>query len=464
MARTMMRHKDVDQDLWADAIKTAVYIKDRVTSRAPPVGKTPHELWTGNKPDVSHMRVFRSTCWVVLHKSHVDGKFGDKATKCIFVGYPDGSKAYKVMLDDGKVVKARSVVFSENISSKAADVPEDSPVDEVVEGETGLDAGSDDQDVDAEEDQDVDAEDDGEDNQQDDCSDKSADDNQGSAGSQDTLRWSSRSRRPPVEYWRPVSLVAHEAPTTYGQAVQGQESTKWRAAMDREMDSIRKNKTWRLTDRPVGRRVHKGKWIYKVKDALDKVGNNTTRNKARLCFMGNRQIKGLDFNETFAPVAKFTTIRCILAMTAANGWELHQIDVKTAFLNGDLEEEVYMEQPEGYVDPTYPGKVCRLLQALYGLKQAPKMSYAKLDAFFKSQGCDNIDPDACLYLMMDDGEIIIVLVYVDDLLLVGSSMEAIDKIKKALRKRFEMKDLGEAKVILGLEIMRDKTLGILKLS
>ena len=87
----------------------------------------------------------------------------------------------------------------------------------------------------------------------------------------------------------------------------------------------------------------KGKWVYKVKDELDKVGNNTTRHKARLYFMGNRQIKGLDFNETFARVAKFTTIRCILAMTAANGWELHQMDVKTAFLNGDLDEEVYVE-------------------------------------------------------------------------------------------------------------------------
>ena len=131
----MMRHKDVDQDLWADAIKTAVYIKDRVTSRAPPVGKTPHELWTGNKPDVSHMQVFGSTCWVVLHECHVDGNFGDKAAKGIFVGYPDGSKAYKVILNDGKVVKARSVVFFENNSSKVADVPEDSPVDEVVEGD-----------------------------------------------------------------------------------------------------------------------------------------------------------------------------------------------------------------------------------------------------------------------------------------------------------------------------------------
>jgi len=369
MARTMLRHKDVDQDLWADAIKTAVYIKNRVTSRALPVGKTPHELWTGNKPDVSHMRVFGSTCWVVLHKSHIDGKFGDKVAKGVFLGYPDGSKAYKVILDDGKVVKARSVVFSENNSSKVAEVPEDSPVDEVAEDETGLDAGSDDQVVDAEDDGGDDQHDDiavfpiladeievktgsqstahwsndfirlngwlrnsfeqlitpldidgiGQNWEDSNISDKSADENQGSAGSQDTLRRSGRARWPPVEYWRPVSLVAHEALMTYRQAVQGQESTKWRAAMDQEMEAIRKNKTWRLTDRPGSRRVLKGKWVYKVKNEVDKNGNNTTRHKARLCFMGNRQIKGLDFNETFAPMAKFTTIRCILAMTAANG-------------------------------------------------------------------------------------------------------------------------------------------------
>jgi len=243
----MMRHKDVHQDLWADAVKTAVYIKNRVTSRALPFGKTPHELWTENKPDVSHMRVFGSIYWVVLHKNHVDGKFGDKAAKSIFVGYSDGSKAYKVILDDGKVVNAQSVVFSENNSSKVADVPENSPVEDVVEGEAGLDAGSDDQDVDAEGD--------GEYDQHDVGSDRSADAKKGTTGSHDTLRRSGRSRRPPVEYWRPVSLVAHEAPMTYGQAVQGQESTKWRSAMDQEMDSIRKNKTWRLTNRPVGRRV-----------------------------------------------------------------------------------------------------------------------------------------------------------------------------------------------------------------
>jgi len=123
-----------------------------------------------------------------------------------------------------------------------------------------------------------------------------------------------------------------------------------------------------------------------------------------------------------------------------------------------------MEQPDGYVDPTYPDKLCRLLQALYGLNQASKMLHAKLDDFLKSQGFDNIDPDACLYLLMDDGKIIIVLVYFDDLLLVASILAAIYNIKDALHRRFEIKDLSEVKVILGLEMRRDKALGTLKLS
>jgi len=292
MACTMMRHKDIDQDLWAGAIKTAVYIKNRVTSRALPVGKTPFELWTGNKPNVSHMRVFGSTCWVVLHNSLIDGKFGDKAAKGVFLGYPDGSKAYKHILDDGKVLKARSVVFAETNVSEVAEVAEELPGDENVEVETGLRSTSDGEDVDADNDD--------KDDKQDDGSDKSADDNRGCGGFQDTLRRSGRARRPPVEYWRPGSLVAHEAPTTYVRAVQGQESAKRQIAMDEEMEAIRKNKTWRLTDRPASRRVLKGKWVYKIKNEVDKNGNNTTRHKARLCFIGNRQIKGLDFNETVA--------------------------------------------------------------------------------------------------------------------------------------------------------------------
>lgn len=140
------------------------------------------------------------------------------------------------------------------------------------------------------------------------------------------------------------------------------------------------------------------------------------------------------------------------------------MDVKTAFLHDDREEEVNMKQPELYVDPAYPEMVCRLLQALHGLKKASRVCYAKLDAFVKAQGFDNIDPDACLYLQMEHGEVIMVLVYVNDILFVASSLQLIDTIKTALCESLETRDLGEAKVILELEIRRDKALGTLKLS
>jgi len=409
-----------------------------------------------NKLDVSRMWAVGSTCRVVLHKGHIDSKFRDKEVKGVFLGYPNGSKAYEVILDDGKVVEAGSVVFVESKVSEVLEVAEELPGQEFVEGETGFCFASDSEAVDA------DSAD--KDDKKDNGSEKSADGNEGCGGSKDTLRRIGRARRPPVEYWRPVSLIAHEAPMTYVPAVQGQESAKWRTAMDEQMEAIRKNKTWRLTDRPASLRVLKGNWVDKVKNEVEKNGKNTTRHKARLSFSGNWQIKGLDFNVTFAPVAKFTTIQCSLAMTAAIGWELHRMDIKTAFLNGDLEEEVSIEYPDGFVNPTCPYKVCCLVQALYGLKKAPKMRYAKLGDFFKSQGFDNIDRDACLYLSMDAGEIIIVLVYVDDLLLVACSLAAIYKIKEALHKHFEIKDLGEAKVILGLDMRRDKALGTLNLS
>jgi len=138
---------------------------------------------------------------VVLHKSHIDGTFGDKAAKGVFLGYPDGSMAYTVILDDGKVVKARSVLFAETNVSDVAEVAEEPPGEEVVEVETGLRSASDGEDEDANNDD--------KDDKQDDGSDKSADDNEVSGGSQDTLRWSGRARRPPVENWRPGSLVAH---------------------------------------------------------------------------------------------------------------------------------------------------------------------------------------------------------------------------------------------------------------
>jgi len=142
MARPMMRRKDLDQELWADTINTLVYIKNRVTSRALPVGNCPHEMLTGPKPDVRHMRDFVKKCWLVLHKSHIRDKPGDKASYGVLLGYPDNRKMYKVMMASGRVFKARRIVFSEKNTSDVAETSDVSPGDFVVEHGTIVDAGS----------------------------------------------------------------------------------------------------------------------------------------------------------------------------------------------------------------------------------------------------------------------------------------------------------------------------------
>ena len=180
--------------------------------------------------------------------------------------------------------------------------------------------------------------------------------------------------------------------------------------------------------------------------------------KARLVARGFSQIEGVDFEETFAPVVKFTSIRVLLAYTAINNLELHQMDVKTAFLNGDLEEEIYMEQPEGFVSEGNEDLVCRLLKSLYGLKQAPRQWYAKMHSFLTSElGLTSSDADECLYIGIWDGAIIIIALYVDDLLIACSCTTVLAEVKSKLSHHFEMKDLGEARVCLGFEIYRNRS-------
>ena len=175
---------------------------------------------------------------------------------------------------------------------------------------------------------------------------------------------------------------------------------------------------------------------------------------------GFQQIEGIDYSETFAPVIKFTTIRLLHALVAHFDLELHQIDVVTAFLNGDLDEDIYMEQPEGCADGTNPDFVCKLLKAIYSLTQAHRKWHYKIDSFLLTElGFKTTRSDPCLYIKREGNSIMIIALYVDDLLLAGSDLDAILWMKGELNKRFEMNDLGEAKVCMGLEIHRNRGTG-----
>lgn len=188
-------------------------------------------------------------------------------------------------------------------------------------------------------------------------------------------RRSNRSRKFPREWWKSASgFVANVADEklTFELATKGENSRFWRDAVSCEMDSLKKNKTWILMPRSNASYILTNRWIFREKDVLTANGNFCVQYKARLVTRGFQQIHGNDYEETFAPVIKFTTLRLFLATVAIQDLELHQMDVQTAFSNGDLNEDIYMEQPEGFIDKQNPSHVCKLKKALYGLKQAPR--------------------------------------------------------------------------------------------
>jgi hypothetical protein len=223
--------------------------------------------------------------------------------------------------------------------------------------------------------------------------------------------------------------------------------------MKGEMDSLVNNQTWDLVQLPAGKRALQNKWVYKLKEE----DGGEKRYKARLVVKGFAQKKGIAFDEMFYPVVKITSIITILSLVAVQDLHLEQLDVKEAFLDGDLEEEIYMQQPQGYEVKGKDNLVCRLKKRLYGLKKTPRKWYLKFYKFMTEQGYSRCHSDHYVYFKrLQNGSYIILLLYVDDMLVAGSNMQGINVIKKKLSNSFAMKDLGVVKKILGIRITRDR--------
>ncbi|PNX67522.1 retrotransposon protein putative Ty1-copia sub-class, partial [Trifolium pratense] len=219
------------------------------------------------------------------------------------------------------------------------------------------------------------------------------------------------------------------------------------------MDSLESNKTWHLVDLPPGCKPIGCKWILKKKLKPD---GTVDKYKARLVAKGFRQRENIDFFDTFSPVTRITSIRVLISIVAIYNLVVHQMDVKTAFLNGDLEEEIYMEQPEGFVVHGQETKVCKLEKSLYGLKQAPKQWHEKFDNLMVSNGFKLNESDKCIYYKSDNNICTMICLYVDDMLIFGSNLSAVNDVKSLLCNIFDMKDLGEASVIQGIKITRSE--------
>lgn len=238
-------------------------------------------------------------------------------------------------------------------------------------------------------------------------------------------------------------------PLTYREAMSRPDAKQWEITMKEEIKSQMENKTWILVERPSNRKVVKCKWVYLIK--ID------GRYKARLVAKGFTQIEGIDFQETFSPVARYEAIRFLLAHAALENWELEAMDIKTAFLHGELNEEIYMEQPEGFVKKGQETKVCKLQKAIYGLKQASRTWNEKLHQTLLEQGYKRTRSDAGVYVYHHDQAEVILIVYVDDLLHMSSSTSEIKRMKKLLADKFQMRDLGPASSFLGMRITRDRS-------
>ena len=220
--------------------------------------------------------------------------------------------------------------------------------------------------------------------------------------------------------------------------------------MNAEFDALLRNGTWSLIVPPSTANIVGCRWVYKVKRKAD---GSIERFKARLVAKGFHQQEGVDFHETFSPVIRHSTIRIILSLAVTNHWQLQQVDIQNAFLHGNLEEEVYMVQPQGYVHPQFPNHLCKLHKSIYGLKQAPRAWFSRLTDKLRAIGFVASKADPSLFIWQTTDILVLTLIYVDDIILTGNSSAAIHQVITNLQVDFAVKNLGKLSYFLGVEVL-----------
>jgi hypothetical protein len=273
---------------------------------------------------------------------------------------------------------------------------------------------------------------------------------------------STRSQPPKryVDYTSDYSLVASNVsndnpnvsvPLSYKEAINGPLCREWSAAMKSEYDSLMGNKVWTLVDRPQNCNIVKSKWVFKIKHDAS---GNFEKFKARLVAMGYTQIQGVDYKDTFSPVVRHCTMRILFSLACQLDLTIDHIDVTTAFLNGDLEETIYMEQPPGF-DNDIKNKVCLLQKGIYGLKQASRIWNTKVNKILCENGFLQSKCEPCIYIQKDENSLVIVALYVDDFYVFSNNSSLKDKLVNILQSKFKCKNLGELKNCLGINIIRE---------
>ncbi|CAB0002804.1 unnamed protein product, partial [Nesidiocoris tenuis] len=499
-ARSMLADAKLGKEFWAEAIVTACYLINRSPSRA--LGeRTPYEVWHGEKPDLSHLRVFGCSAWAHIPKQRRK-KLDPKSERLIFIGYPEDRRGYRLLDPVTKrVTNSRDVHFveiSDNPESCSPSLPvpltpvvpsarkpslpvpltpvvpsarkpsPPVPLTPVVPSarnknveyvptpfsSSSASSGKDQLTSSAPsspnpEDVPLPLTDDSGEFEGFDMDESTL-----SNFENVDLRRSSRLWKKKFGNLEHTSYLVHqscdeEEPATYKEAIGGDNAAKWDRAMEEERNSLVKNNTYEVVDLPPGKKTLSMKWVYKIKET-----EGDRRYKARLVVRGCAQVPGLDFQETYSPVVKYSSLRFLMSMAAVKDWDIDHLDVKTAYLYGDLNEEIYVRPPANFSEPD--GQVWRLKKAVYGLKQAGRCWNEKITEVLAQMKFHRSKSDPCIFVRNTESAIVIVALWVDDVIVFSDNAGEKSKVKSSLAHHFEMKDLGPIHRCLGMNVTRDR--------
>ncbi|KAJ9562397.1 hypothetical protein OSB04_007557 [Centaurea solstitialis] len=502
-ARSMLSEANLATQFWAEAVNTACYTQNRslIVKR---FRRTAYELFRNRKPSIEHLHIFGCVCYILNNKDNL-GKFDSKSDDGIFLGYSSISKTYRVFNKRRQTIEETiHVKFDESgptfphpndnteinqwadsffqvpeppiADPSPQDLPdgfEENPIPPTdITTPPLINATPISQITPPEPDQPTNSED----FSQTTVSEPSPTNllpdpssNEASTSGQvyqpPALRWTKdhpidqvlgnpssgvKTRRQAGNVCLYVNFISENEPKEIDDALR---DPAWVSAMQEELAEFIRNNVWLLVPRPRKRTIIGSKWIFRNK--LDEIGT-IIRNKARLVAQGYRQEEGIDYDETFAPVARLEAIRLFLAFAAHMNFKVYQMDIKNAFLNGKLNEEVYVAQPPGFVDPKFPDHVYKLNKALYGLKQAPRAWYDTLSTFLLSKGFVRGKIDSTLFLKKYPKHILLVQIYVDDIIFGSTNPKLCEKFELLMKSEYKMSMMGELTFFLGLQIKQSE--------
>ncbi|UYV80232.1 K02A2.6-like, partial [Cordylochernes scorpioides] len=409
--RALLLDSKLNKEMWGEATRVAAYLINRSPSNT--VQTTPAQMWFGRKPNLSNVKLFGSEVYV--KKLGNLKKLDSKSEKYSLIGY--SGNGYRLWdMQKRRIIIARDVVFTGKLTNEMTSVIQpryredlDSEIEESQDTKMELDT---------------------------------HDKPQNSTNSKYMLRNRENINRPErLKDYEVLNSVSEEIGLlTYNEAVTGVDKENWVKAIQEEKDSLKKNETWDFvnTEEVKGKKILSSRWIFKIKDG--------GHYKARLVARGNEQ-KGLDFDETFSPVVSTISLRMLLSLSVKKNLKFKTFDVKTAFLYGYLDEEIFMYLPEGYED----NKICRLKKALYGLRQAPSKWNKRFEAFLKTKGLVKSKLENCIF-KNQNGSLILAL-YVDDGMLFGSDEKEMDNLLVELAQEFEIRISNNPEMFVGMNIM-----------